>query len=73
MGWLILSVFSYVMLVFLFVFTLNLVWDKWMRGWLFEDKIDGKMENAKEDYVEQQLHDTLEKTLKPRRKDGSRK
>ena len=73
MGWFLASIFGYLLLLFVAVLVLKVAWDKWLRGWLFEDKLDAKLEDAKEEYVEQQLHKTLEETLKPRRKDGSGK
>ena len=67
MGWALASIFGYLVILFLFLFTLNLAWDKWLRPWLFSDKIDSVVEDAKEKYVEQTVHATLEETLKPRR------
>lgn len=73
MGWALASIFGYLCLLFLFAVTLNFAWDKFLRPWLFEDKLDGVIEDAKEEYTEKVVHDTLEETLKPRSKSASKK
>ena len=76
MGYGIAYVFGYLLILFLFLLLLNFTWDRWLRPWLFKDKIEGVTEEATEEYVERKVHETLEKTLHPqprRSKDAGKK
>lgn len=54
---------GFLLLAFILIFALNFFWDRGIRQWAFKEKLDDKVEDAKEKYMSKRYKETLEETL----------
>jgi len=57
------NIFGVLVVIGLIWFILDRAWDKVIRPYLFEDKLDGMREDAMEDFTQHVVEENIEKNL----------